>query len=182
MKFSAEQINATHEVSASEIRIRPATETDIHNINRIIEAAVMAWALPQRVKRLSLQIYRYNHQDFVHLGMVVAENCRQQILGVAAWEEADPLDAPEGHRALLLYGLYVEPSHHRQGIGRRLFNTAEAAVLAHDCHGIVVKAQQDATAFFESMGMCSLPVADPLRHYAHRYWKPARQPDARATS
>jgi predicted N-acetyltransferase YhbS len=167
----AQQIKATNAMSASQIQIHPATGTDLDSINRVIEAAVMTWALPERVKRLSLQVYRYTHQDFVHLGMVVAENSRQQILGVAAWEEADPTDAPEGYRALLLHGLYVEPSHHRQGIGRRLFMSAEAAVRERGCDGILVKAQQDATAFFESMEMCSLPAADPLRHYAHRFWK-----------
>lgn len=163
-------------MSATGIRIRPATETDLDSINLVIEAAVMTWVLPERVKRLSLQVYRYTRQDFVHLNMVVAENRTQQILGAAAWEEADVIDAPEGYRALLLHGLYVEPSHHRQGIGRRLFNAAEAAVLERSYDGMVVKAQQGATAFFESMGMCSLPVADPLRHYTYRYWKPSSQP------
>ncbi len=169
-------------MSATGIRIRPATATDLDSINLVIEAAVMTWVLPERVKRLSLQVYRYTREDFVHLNMVVAENPRQQILGAAAWEEADAIDAPEGYRALLLHGLYVEPSHHRQGIGRRLFNAAEAAVSEHGYDGMVVKAQQGATAFFESMGMCSLPVADPLRHYAYRYWKPSRQPGPRVAT
>ena len=167
----AEQMKATDDISASGTRIRPAIETDLDSINRVIETAVMTWVLPERVKRLSLRVYRYTRQDFKHLGMVVAENRRQQILGVAAWEEADPTDAPEGYRALLLHGLYVEPALHRQGIGRRLFNAAEAAVLECGCDGILVKAQQDATAFFASMEMCSLPATDPLRHYAHRFWK-----------
>jgi GNAT superfamily N-acetyltransferase len=142
----------------------------------------MTWVLPERVKRLSLPVYRYTRQDFVHLGMVVAENRQQQVLGAAAWEEAVPEDTPEGHRALLLHGIYVEPSHHRQGIGRRLFTAAEAAVVERGCDGLLVKAQQDATGFFESLGMHSLPAADPLRQYACRFWKSSAQSGSRAAT
>lgn len=164
-------INAKNDMSAEGIRVRQALVTDLDSINRVIEAAVMTWVLPERVKRLSLPVYRYTRHDFVHLCMVVAENRRQNILGTAAWEEADPKDAPEGRRALLLHGIYVEPSRHRRGIGRHLFTAAEAAVVERGCDGILVKAQQDATGFFESLGMHSLPVADPLRQYAYRFWK-----------
>lgn len=175
-------INAKNDMSAEAIRVRQALVTDLDSINRVIEAGVMTWVLPERVKRLSLPVYCYTRQDFVHLGMVVAENRRQQILGAAAWEEADPKDAPEGRRALLLHGIYVKPSHHRQGIGRRLFTAVEAAVVERGCDGLLVKAQQDATAFFESMGMYSLPATDPLRQYAHRFWKSSAQSGPRVAT
>ena len=104
-----------------DITIRTATQADRDAINNVIEAAVMTWNLPQRVKRLSLPSYRYTGIDFDHFEMVVAEDDRQTTIGIAAWEPADAKDAPAGHTALLLHGIYVDPSYHHQGIGRLLF-------------------------------------------------------------
>lgn len=158
-------------MSPLSIIVRPATTTDLDAINRVIEAAVMTWKLPERVKRLSLSSYRYTALDFKHLEAVVAEDERQNIIGIAAWERADAKDSPTGHTALLLHGIYVEPSHHHQGIGRQLFNAAEEAVRNQQCDGLLVKAQEDAKGFFISQGMCSLQVEDPSRQYANRFWK-----------
>ena len=161
------------EMYSHKIDIRPAVQTDLDSINRVIEAAVMTWVLPERVKRLSLPVYRYTRHDLAHLEMVVAEDQRRHIRGVAAWEAASTQDAPAGYSALLLHGIYVEPLHHRQGIGRRLFAAAEAAVAQHRCDGLLVRAQQDAVGFFASLGMSRLPVDEAATRYAHRLWKAA---------
>ena len=156
---------------SSGIRIRPVVETDLACVNRVIEAAIMTWALPERVKRLSLPVYRYTSQDLAHLGMVLAEEQTRQIVGVAAWEEAAAKESLPGYRSLLLHGIYVDPSHHRQGIGRQLFGAAESAVCQLQYDGLLVKAQQNANGFFESLGMQSIAVEEPLHQYAHRFWK-----------
>lgn len=153
------------------IHVRRARADDLDAINRVIEAAVMTWNLPERVKRLSLSSYRYKELDFDHLEMVVAEDEREKILGVAAWEQVDVKDTPTGQSALLLHGIYVDPSHHHQGIGRRLFRLAEQAVLNHQYSGLLVKAQEDAKGFFLTQGMTRMEVEDPARHYANRFWK-----------
>jgi len=153
------------------IKIRPANKADLDAINRVIETAVMTWDLPERVKRLSLSSYRYNELDFEHLDMVVAERSSAHVIGIAAWEPADVKDTPAGHTSLLLHGIYVIPAYHRQGIGQQLFQAAEHAVREHHLDGLLVKAQQDANDFFLSMGMSRLPVEDPKRHYANRFWK-----------
>lgn len=163
------------DMNTGDIHIRPVDETDLDALNRVIGAAVMTWALPERVKRLSLPVYRYTRQDLAHLDMVLARDQQGQVVGVAAWEEADPNDAPAGHSALLLHGIYVDPSLHRQGIGGRLFSAAEVAVSQSQCDGLLVKAQQDATDFFTSRGMCRLDVDEPLRQYANRLWKDLTQ-------
>ena len=162
-------------MNTADIHIRPVVETDLDALNRVIEAAVMTWAVPERVKRLSLPVYRYTSQDLAHLEIVLAEDQQGRVVGVAAWEEADPKDAPAGRRGLLLHGIYVDPSLHRQGIGGRLFSAAEAAVCQSRCDGLLVKAQQDATDFFTSRGMCRLDVDEPLRQYANRLWKDLTQ-------
>ena len=155
------------------VRLRPAIQADLDAVNRVIELAAMTWELPDRVKRLSLPSYRYNELDFDHFEMVVAEDAKKNIIGIAAWEQADPSDTPGEPCALLLHGIYVDTAHHRHGIGRQLFRAAEQAVRRHNHRGLLVKAQKDAAGFFISQGMNGLPVEDPLRHYAHRFWKSA---------
>jgi len=154
-----------------ETEIRPAVEADLPAINRVIEAAVMTWRLPDRVKRLSLPSYRYTQLDLAHLEMVVAEDPDEGIVGVAAWEDADDGDTPQGFSGLLLHGLYVSPSCHHRGIGRTLIGQAEQAARRQGRDGLLVKAQEDAIGFFVAQGMRRLEVQDAARHYPHRYWK-----------
>jgi len=153
--------------------IRPAVQADLDGINRVIEAAVMTWDLPERVKRLSLPSYRYTLLDINYLEMVVAEDDAHTIVGIAAWEPADARDTPTGNTAVLLHGIYVDPAHHHQGIGGQLFRVVEQAVRDHHYSGLLVKAQESASGFFSSQGMEKIGVSDPLRHYEHRFWKRA---------
>jgi predicted N-acetyltransferase YhbS len=153
------------------INIRPATADDLPAINRVIEAAVMTWELPERVKRLSLPSYRYNEHDLQHLDMVVAETREAGITGVASWEPAADKDCPPGNTGLLLHGLYVDPTAQGVGMGTALLDEAARAARAAGVDGLLVKAQADAVAFFSRRGMQALPVEDPTRHYANRLWK-----------
>lgn len=153
------------------ISIRPAVKSDLGEINRVIESAIMTWNLPDRVKRLSLSSYRYTTFDFQHLDMVVAEDASHNIVGVAAWEEADARDTCSGQAAILLHGIYVQPSCQHHGIGKRLFQVAGQASRVNHYHGLLVKAQIDAEGFFQAMGMKSLPVENEQRDYARRLWK-----------
>ena len=153
--------------------IRSANHNDLDDINHVIEEAIMTWELPERVKRLSLTSYMYTNLDFDHLEMVVAQDDRQSIIGLAAWEQADAKDTPSGHTALALHGIYVNPSHHHQGIGRQLFRHAQQAVRKHHYDGLLVKAQNYAKGFFISQGMTRLPVENPMRQFANRFWKSA---------
>jgi GNAT superfamily N-acetyltransferase len=149
--------------------------TDLDAINRVVEAAVMSWNLPERVRRLALPGYRYCDLDLDHLDIVVAEDPRGRLVGIAAWEPAAAKDAPAGQRALLLHGIHVHPDRHRQGIGRRLFGTAEAALREQHFDGLLVKAQADASGFFLALAMTRLPVEEPARQYPNRFWKTAQQ-------
>lgn len=158
-------------MSSSNVHLRPAGRADLEAINRIIEAAVMTWNLPERVKRLALPSYRYTALDLDHLTIVLAEDDRRRMLGIASWEPADARDAPAVNSALQLYGLYVDPAYHSQGVGHRLFRAAEAAVCKQQYDGLLVKAQEDAIGFFIAQGMSSLPAEDPALHYGHRLWK-----------
>ena len=158
---------------ATGIDIRPAGQADLEAINQVIEAAVMTWHLPDRVKRLSLPAYRYDSVDLAHLDIVLAEDSRQNIIGIAAWEQATTRESPAGSKELSLHGIYVSPSHHRQGIGSKLFRVAEEAVCKHGFNGLLVKAQQGSNDFFISQGMERLQADDPQTQYANRFWKSA---------
>jgi predicted N-acetyltransferase YhbS len=160
-------------MAASKIHIRPAGQADLQAINRVMEAAVMTWDLPERVKRLSLPSYRYDAVDLDHLEVVLAEDNKHNVIGVAAWEQADSKDIPAGYKALSLHGIYVEPAHHQQGIGRQLFLAAEKAVCKQGFDGLLVKAQQGSSGFFISQDMEPLQATDPMHHYANRFWKSA---------
>ena len=156
----------------ADLTIRPATDADLKRVNGVVEAAVMTWTLPERVKRLSLPSYRYQAHDLDHLHLVVAESSTDGMVGVAAWEAAEPGDAPIGTKALLLHGIYVLPDLQRGGIGTRLLEAAVQAARQGGYDGLLVKANPDAQAFFAARGLDRLPVEDPARDYPYRYWLP----------
>lgn len=157
-------------MNVPDIKLRPATQADLPAINQVIESAVMGWDLPERVKRLSLSSYRYDEIDLKHLIMVVAETGAAGIVGVAAWEPAATKDCPAGKTALLLHGLYVEPSAQGCGVGSTLLEAAEQAARMARVDGLLVKAQTDAAGFFTHHGMTALPAEDG-RQYGLRFWK-----------
>lgn len=153
------------------INLRTARKQDLDAINIVIEAAVMNWQLPDRIKRLALPSYRYTLIDYDHLEIIVAEIPGKGIVGVAGCEMAKPDEIP-GKRALLLHGLYVKPQNQHQGVGSRLFKAVEVLVKKYDCDGLLVKAQTDAVGFFEQQRMQKLETSSPHRDYAYRFWKP----------
>lgn len=149
--------------------------SDLPSINAAVEGAVMTWRLPERVKRLALPSYRYGEADRRHLGFAVARaSAGNDVLGVAAWEPADPRDCPAGRRGLLLHGLYVAPAKQRCGLGTRLLQCALSASAAAGFDGLLARAQRDAEGWFEQKGFQRLPVDDG-RDYAGRYWLPTNR-------
>lgn len=155
----------------TDIQIRPASVKDQQAINQVIEAAVMTWDIPDRVKRLSLNSYRYTETDFKFLNFIVAENPQHQLVGIAAWEPAEAADIPGKDKALLLHDIYVKPENHQKGIGSKLFQAIENIAKDNKFTAILVKAKTGADAFFIKNGMSKLVVEDETRQYANRYWK-----------
>ena len=153
------------------ITVRRAVLAELDAINRVIERAIMGWRLAERVKRLSLPLYRYDQHDFDALELHVALAEDGRIMGVAAWEQAAPADLPAGRTGLLLHGLYVDPEAQHQGIGSRLLNAAEETARRQGLDGVLIKAQRDAEPFFLAAGWQRLAVDETGRHYPHRLWK-----------
>ena len=154
--------------------LRPAGPFDLLAVNGVIGSAIHTWEVPARVKRLCVPLYRYSERDLDFLDLVVAEAESIRIVGVAAWQQADPGDAPAGHSALLLHGIYVAPDQHRKGVGTRLFEAAALAASLRGLDGVLVKAQSGAGDFFRALGLERVPVQDCSRDYPHRFWKHLR--------
>lgn len=153
----------------TEPRLRPANAADLPALNAVIEAAVMGWKLPERVKRLALPSYRYDKHDLAHLNLWLAETPRG-IAGVAALGPTDRHDVPEGQRGLLLHGLYVHPDYQHHGIGTRLLQLATQQAREQGFDGLLVRAQSGAGGFFAANGMYLLSGGNE-QAYQNRYWK-----------
>ena len=158
-----------------EYTLRRGTAADLPAVNQVIEAAIMSWRLPERVKRLSLPSYRYDAADLMHLTLwLVTDNegeSEDKFVAVAGWEPADATDLPAEVKGLLLHSLYVLPELHGKGLGQRLLKLAEHHAATGSYDGVLVKAQVEAIGFFQRQGYQDLPVADDIRHYTYRMWK-----------
>jgi len=154
------------------VRLAQASPLELDRINDVVTAALYSWELPDRVKRISLPIYRYHANDFEHMQFLVADIGGPGITGLVALEEVDVPEWPDSRKMLLLHGLYVYPCQHRQGTGTRLVEAAEAVAKGKAIGHLLVRAQAEAQPFFLKCGFSKLPVVDDSRDYAHRYWKP----------
>ena len=151
--------------------IRAADAADLDAINAVIEACVMRWNLPQRVKRLALSSYLYGQHDLEFMEILVATGADGEVDGVVALETAADGELSAGRRGLLLHGVYVRPEQQGRGIGSRLVSAAVDAARAHGLDGLLVKAQNDATGFFATCGFEPMSVGDSAVDYANRWWK-----------
>lgn len=157
-------------MTQSHISLRPAVPEDLSSINAIIARAIESWALPERVKRLTLPSLQYNQTDLDFQDLWVAE-LEKTIVGMSTWEEAGRSDCLDNSPTLLLHGIYVDPEAQGQGVGKTLFRQAEAASQAMAMAGIIVKAQKGSEGFYRAMGMSPLPVTDASRHFERRFSK-----------
>jgi GNAT superfamily N-acetyltransferase len=156
--------------SGEEIVLRAGGADDLEAVNRVIETAVMGWDLPDRLKRLSLPLYRYTPQDLVHLNLLLAVDWSEGVVGVAAVEPAEGSSFCPARSALLLHGLYVTPRRQGKGIGGALLNGVTSALSGSERDGLLVKAHSSAAGFFEAQGFVRLPVSDARRDYPHSFW------------
>jgi GNAT superfamily N-acetyltransferase len=161
--------------------LRHGKTSDLDAVNTLIQAAIMTWDLPERVKRLSMPSYCYSAHDLEHLSLVIAASPADAMLGIAAWERADANDAPGDQSGLLLHGIYVDPERHHEGVGSRLLQAAIEAARKGGYDGLLAKANKDAQGFFTARGLQPLPAERPGRDYPYRYWialesAPAKHP------
>jgi GNAT superfamily N-acetyltransferase len=164
-------MTATGAKHAESFSLRKADSDDLGNINEVIAAAMDTWDLAERVKRISLPLYRYQSHDLAHLQLLVAESNVRGIVGVASLEQAPASDFPAEPSTSILHGLYVDPRYHGKGVGSLLLQRIEEIAALANARGLLVKAQHDAIGFFVHLGFKILPVEDYSRDYPYRLWK-----------
>jgi len=76
--------------------------SDLDTVNAVVTQAMLSWDLPARVRRLALPSLIYSSLDLEHMHIAIVDEIDGSGVGIAAWEEADQHDAPNGARAVLL--------------------------------------------------------------------------------
>jgi GNAT superfamily N-acetyltransferase len=150
--------------------VESAVARDLHGINRVIAAAINAWTVSDRVKRLALPLYHYELADLEDLHIDKAVDTQGIILGVIAWGAVGPQDTLGREGEALLHGLYVDPAFQGLGIGKTLFEYAKQRAGRGGYRGFIVKASKDAMGFFERLG--SIREEHAPNAYPYLFWLP----------
>ena len=153
------------------IRLRDARSSDLDSVNTLIAAAIDTWQLADRVKRISLPLYRYHEDDLRELQLVVADSGDDEIFGIAALEQVYATDIFEGLQTAMLHGIFVVPNLHRNGIGSRLLEKIERMAGFNGTGVLLVKARPEAISFFRDRGFRQLSTRDKSRDYPYQFYK-----------
>jgi GNAT superfamily N-acetyltransferase len=148
-----------------------AAPSDLNDINNLIAAAIATWHLAERVKRISLPLYRYHENDLKEMQIIVAHSGEDDILGVAAVEPAYASDVFGGLPTSLLHGIYVAPNLHRRGVGTRLIEKIENLAHSRGARVLLVKARPEAISFFKARGFGQLTTRDRRGDYPYQFFK-----------
>jgi GNAT superfamily N-acetyltransferase len=146
-----------------------AAPSDLNSCNAVITAAVMAWPLAERLRRLALPLLRYDLADLACYQLLLAVE-QQAIVGVAAWDNRTILASPRADGALV-HGLYVLPAEQGQGVGRLLLADIAARARQLQRSGLLIKAERVAVGYFEHLGLEPLKIEQPA-DYPYRFWQP----------
>jgi len=153
------------------ITLRGADPSDLHSINSLVASAIGTWRLADRVKRISLPLYRYHEDDLQAMQIVVAHSGDDEILGIAALEQAYASNMFDGLPTSLLHGIYVAPNYHRNGVGSCLLEKIETLARSQDTEVLLVKARPEAISFFDAHGFGKLNTGDRRRDYPYQFYK-----------
>lgn len=149
------------------IKAKSAVPSDLPQINKLIELAVMNWPMADRVKRRAVPVLQYDATDLEFLEVHVA-TIQGEIVGVAAWDATASESLPNG-KGGLFHGLYVLPLIQGQGIGETLMEAVFEDARIHDMTGLLIKAQRVSKGYFAHQGIPALAANDG--EYPWQYWK-----------
>jgi predicted N-acetyltransferase YhbS len=152
------------------LQIRQGAPADLPAINDVVKAAVMAWPLPPRLRRLSVPVLRYDAADMADYELLLGHR-GGQLVGIAAWCARPAAAGAASPAHALLHGLYVDPTQQRQGIGRSLQEAVARRAVEARLEGILVKAERVSRDYFARCGYQTLPIEDdPPSAYPYRFW------------
>lgn len=144
-----------------ELNIRLATQNDLADLNDVIERAVMAWPLADRVKRLALFTMQYDEQDLKHLE-IFAALLEGNLIGVASW---DP-----DHESTLFHGLYIDPRLQGKGIGKQLMDHVFSRAKSFGRGSMLIRAERVSAAYFAKEGLAPIETAETEYPYQFKKW------------
>jgi GNAT superfamily N-acetyltransferase len=150
--------------------IDSAGARDLPKINRVISAAINAWTVSDRVKRLALPLYHYDQADLEDLHIEKSLDTHGTILGVIAWGAVGPEDTLGRAGEAVLHGIYVEPAFQGLGVGKALLEHAVRHAAVARYRGFIIKASKDAVRFFEQLGC--IREEDAPNAYPYLFWLP----------
>ena len=132
----------------SQILIRTLGTQDRDAINEVITEAVLAWSLPERMKRLALPLLCYDEVDLGHFHAIGAYGYGRTarptgLFGIALWDQ----DA--------LHGLYVRPQAQGCGLGRGLLASVAAHAQEAGIRRLLIKAERVSAGYFQRQGLAA---------------------------
>jgi GNAT superfamily N-acetyltransferase len=145
----------------------PASVTDLLPVNQVIEQAVMAWPLSERLRRLSLPLLTYAEIDWQYYEFLVIRD-HNIIVAMTAWDPHTLLSTKHGNAALL-HGLYVTPHRQGQGLGWNLVRTVADRARSLRVEGLLIKAERVAVSYFEQHGLQAVAPAS-RQDYPYQFW------------
>jgi GNAT superfamily N-acetyltransferase len=147
--------------------ITPASVADLLQVNKVVEQAVMAWPLSERLRRLSLPLLTYTETDWQYYQFLVMRE-HGAIVAMTAWDPHTALLTEHGSAALL-HGLYVAPDWQGQGLGWQLLQAVADRARALPVEGLLIKAERVAASYFEQRGLQAV-AATTLQDYPYQFW------------
>ena len=154
--------------------------SDLPQINEIIGAAVDAWPLPARLRRLTAPLLKYKATDLLDLEFLIAclatstqTTAQPTPVGIAAWDFSNIYTGPGEYRSALLHGLYVTPSHQHHGVGGALQQATSTRAFAKGRTAMLVKAERVSASYFQQCGYHGLSSDEiDIADYPYLYWHP----------
>lgn len=147
--------------------IAVATLEDLPQLNWVIEQAVMAWPLSERLRRLSLPLLSYTRADWPHYQFLIKRHLAN-VIAIAAWDANTRLATGHGS-GVLLHGLYVAPASQGRGVGWQLVQEVAERARALPVDGVLVKAERIAISYFEKRGLLAVAPTD-RQDYPYQFW------------
>jgi GNAT superfamily N-acetyltransferase len=147
--------------------IKVASTADLPQINQVVEQAVMAWPLSERLRRLSLPLLIYTEIDYQYYQFLVKRD-NTNIVAIAAWDPHTLLATAHGN-AVLFHGLYVAPDSQGQGMGWQLVQAVADRARELPVDGLLIKAERVAVSYFEQRGLLAVAAAG-RQDYPYQFW------------
>ncbi|MFF2197928.1 GNAT family N-acetyltransferase [Streptomyces sp. NPDC058157] len=135
-------------------KARPARPGEAAALTALVGRSKAHWGYGAEFLAACAPELRIGEEELALRRIVVAENGRGELLGVASLED---LEGGEGSRAARLGLLFVEPSAIGRGVGRLLYRDAVRRAAGLGLRRLLIDADPHAAGFYRAMG--AVPAA-----------------------